>query len=91
MSARGTVAELASPVRLADSPEQLIDEVCRYLADPSHERAERKGLVRALCYRDDGQAGARVAEAIARIGARGSAVARWLKGAGADLTGNGHR
>jgi len=57
-------------VRLADSPEQLIDEVRRYLADPSHERAERAGLVRALCYRDDGQAGARVAEAIARIGAR---------------------
>jgi len=56
-------------VRLADSPEQLIDEVRRYLADPSHERAERAGLVRTLCYRDDGQAGARVAEAIARIGA----------------------
>ena len=58
-------------VRLADSPEQLIDEVRRYLADPSHERAERAGLVRALCYRGDGQAGARVAEAIARIGAHG--------------------
>jgi hypothetical protein len=57
-------------VRLADSPEQLIDEVRRYLADPSHERAERAGLVRALCYRADGQAGARVAEAITRIGAR---------------------
>ena len=59
-------------VRLADSPEQLIDEVRRYLAEPSHERAERAGLVRSLCYRDDGQAGARVAEAIARIGAHGT-------------------
>jgi CDP-glycerol:poly(glycerophosphate) glycerophosphotransferase len=57
-------------VRLADSPEQLIDEVRRYLADPSHERTERADLVRALCYRADGQAGARVAEAIARIGVR---------------------
>ena len=57
-------------VRLADSPEQMIDEVRRYLADPSHERAERADLVRTLCYRDDGQAGARVAEAIARIGAQ---------------------
>jgi hypothetical protein len=57
-------------VRLADSPEQLIAEVRRYLANPSRERAERAALVRALCYRDDGQAGARVAEAIARIGAR---------------------
>jgi hypothetical protein len=56
-------------VRLADSPEQLIDEVRRYLDDPSLERAERADLVRTLCYRDDGQAGARVAEAIARIGA----------------------
>lgn len=56
-------------VRLADSPEQLIDEVRRYLADPSHERAERAGLLRALCYQVDGQAGARVAEAITRIGA----------------------
>jgi hypothetical protein len=58
-------------VRLADSPEQLIDEVRRYLADPSLERAERADLVRTLCYRDDGRAGARVAEAIARIGAHG--------------------
>jgi hypothetical protein len=57
-------------VRLADSPEQLIDEVNRYLTDPSHERTERAGLIRTLCYRADGQAGARVAEAIARIGAR---------------------
>jgi hypothetical protein len=57
-------------VRLADSPEQLIDEVRRYLNDPSLERAERANLVRTLCYRDDGQAGSRVAEAIARIGAR---------------------
>lgn len=57
-------------VRLADSPEQLIDEVRRYLADPALERAERAALVRTLCYRADGQAGARVAEAIARIGAQ---------------------
>jgi hypothetical protein len=57
-------------VRLADSPEQLIAEVRRYLADPSLERAERTHLVRSLCYSDDGRAGARVAEAIARIGAR---------------------
>ncbi|MCC6175799.1 MAG: CDP-glycerol glycerophosphotransferase family protein [Chloroflexi bacterium] len=57
-------------VRLADSPEQLIDEVRRYLADPSHERTERARLIRELCYRPDGQAGARVAEAIVRIGAR---------------------
>jgi hypothetical protein len=56
-------------VRLADSPEALVDEVRRYLSDPSHERTERLGLVRALCYRDDGQAGARVAEAITGIGA----------------------
>jgi hypothetical protein len=56
-------------VRLADSPEQLIGEVRRYLADPSLERAERADLVRTLCYRDDGQAGARVAEAITQIGA----------------------
>jgi hypothetical protein len=56
-------------VRLADSPEQLIDEVRRYLDDPSLERAERANLVRTLCYKDDGRAGARVAEAIARIGA----------------------
>lgn len=57
-------------VRLADSPEQLIDEVRRYLADPSHERAERANLVRSLCYRSDGRAGARVAEAIVRIAER---------------------
>jgi hypothetical protein len=73
-------------VRLADSPEQLIEEVCRYLADPSHERAERAGLVRALCFRDDGQAGARVAEAVARIGARHRLHADTLVGvpSGAD-------
>lgn len=58
-------------VRLADSPEQLIDEVRRYLADPALERAERAHLVRSLCYRDDGRAGERVAEAIVRIGSRG--------------------
>ena len=57
-------------VRLADSPEQLIDEVRRYLADPSHERAERARLVRELCYRSDGRAGARVAEAIVNIARR---------------------
>jgi hypothetical protein len=57
-------------VRLADSPEQLVDEVRRYLVDPAHERAERANLVRALCYRLDGRAGARVAEAIVRIGER---------------------
>ena len=56
-------------VRLADTPDQLIDEVRRYLVDPSHERAERAGLLRALCYQVDGQAGARVAEAITQIGA----------------------
>ncbi|MCC7372060.1 MAG: CDP-glycerol glycerophosphotransferase family protein [Chloroflexi bacterium] len=56
-------------VRLADSPEQLVDEVRRYLADPSHERAERANLLRTLCHRVDGQAGARVAEAITQIGA----------------------
>jgi CDP-Glycerol:Poly(glycerophosphate) glycerophosphotransferase len=54
-------------VRLADTPEQLVDEVRRYLADPSHERAERANLVRELCYRDDGRAGERVAEAVVRI------------------------
>lgn len=59
-------------VRLADSPEELIDEVRRYLADSAHERTERRGLVRALAFKDDGQAGARVAQAIARIGARPS-------------------
>jgi hypothetical protein len=63
-------------VRLADSPEQLIDEVRRYLADPALERAERADLVRTLCYRADGQAGARVAEAIARIGARHAKAVR---------------
>ena len=57
-------------VRLADSPEQLIDEVRRYLADPAHERTERANLVRALCYRSDGRAGARVAEVIVRIAER---------------------
>lgn len=57
-------------VRLADSPEQLIDEVRRYLANPAHERVERANLVRALCYRTDGKAGERVAEAITQIGAR---------------------
>ena len=59
-------------VRLADSAEELIDEVRRYLADPARERTERRGLVRALAFKDDGQAGARVAQAIARIGARPS-------------------
>lgn len=57
-------------VRLADSPEQLIDEVRRYLADPSHERTQRANLVRELCYRTDGRAGARVAEAIVAIAER---------------------
>ena len=56
-------------VRLADSPEHLIDEVRRYLAHPEYERAERADLIRRLCYSNDGQAGARVAEAITRIGA----------------------
>jgi hypothetical protein len=72
-------------VRLADSPEQLIDEVRRYLACPSHERTERSHLVRTLCYRDDGRAGARVAEAIAEIGREGrvrrgrtGAAQRWM-------------
>lgn len=60
-------------VRLADSPAGLVAEVRRYLADPSHERAERARLIRELCYRTDGRAGARVAEAIVRIGARGRA------------------
>jgi hypothetical protein len=59
-------------VRLADSPEQLIEEVRRYLADPSHERTERANLLKALCYQVDGQAGARVAEAIAEIGQLGA-------------------
>jgi hypothetical protein len=56
-------------VRLADSPEQLIAEVRRYLTDPSHERSERAGLLKALCYQVDGKAGARVADAITQIGA----------------------
>jgi hypothetical protein len=59
-------------VRLADSPQELIEEVRRYLAAPAHERAERRSLVRALAFSDDGQAGARVAEAIACIGGRPS-------------------
>jgi hypothetical protein len=63
-------------VRLADSPEELIAEVRRYLADPAHERSERRDLVRALAFNDDGQAGARVAQAIARIGAKTSARTR---------------
>jgi len=57
-------------VRLADTPEQLVAEVGRYLAHPEYERTERASLVRTLCFSDDGQAGARVAEAITQIGAR---------------------
>ena len=57
-------------VRLADTPGQLVAEVRRYLADPSHERAERANLVRELCYRVDGKSGERVAEAIVAVAAR---------------------
>lgn len=57
-------------VRLADTPEQLLDEVRRYLANPAHERAERAEMIRSLCFSDDGLAGARVAEAITQVGAR---------------------
>jgi len=56
-------------VRLADSPAALVEEIRRYLADPSLERANRAGLVRQLCGRVDGRSGARVADEIARVGA----------------------
>ena len=56
-------------VRLADSPEELVHEVNRYLADPSLERPNRARLVEALCHRVDGHSGARVADEIASIAA----------------------
>jgi hypothetical protein len=60
----------AGAVRLADSPDELVQEVVRYLADPALERAERARLVSDLCYRTDGRSGARVADEIASIAAR---------------------
>jgi hypothetical protein len=61
-------------VRLADSPQQLIAEVRRYLDDPSRERVERARLVRELCYRVDGKSGERVAAAICEAAARHGAA-----------------
>jgi hypothetical protein len=56
-------------VRVAESSESLFEEIRRYLADQSLERAERSKLLDDLCYSRDGRAGERVAERIVQIGA----------------------
>lgn len=57
-------------VRIADSPDELIAEVNRYLADPSLESTERAELARRFCYQLDGRSAERYAQAIAGL-ARG--------------------
>jgi hypothetical protein len=63
-------------VRVAETPEMLFDEVRRYLADDSLERANRAQLLDDLCYKHDGRSGERVAQKIVEIGRRARAGAR---------------
>ena len=48
-------------VRVAYSPDALIEEVAAYLADPNRDREGRARAAPALCYRVDGKAAERVA------------------------------
>lgn len=54
-------------VRVADSFETMIEDINRYLRDPSLERAERSQLVDEICGPVDGGAGRRIADVIASL------------------------
>ena len=47
-------------VRVARTPEELVEHVSRYLENPSLDHEGRARIVREQCWRMDGQAGARV-------------------------------
>ncbi|OHA08577.1 MAG: hypothetical protein A3B37_01770 [Candidatus Sungbacteria bacterium RIFCSPLOWO2_01_FULL_59_16] len=51
-------------VKLVESPEELVQWINRYLADPSLDREGRERLVREQCGVTDGRAGERIAKAI---------------------------
>jgi hypothetical protein len=51
-------------VRVADTPEKLISEINRYLADPSLDRDGRRRVVLEQCQFTDGRAAERVAAAV---------------------------
>jgi hypothetical protein len=54
-----------SAVRVAETPERLIDEVGRYLADPSRDREGRRRVVVEQCQFLDGRSAERVARFVA--------------------------
>jgi CDP-glycerol:poly(glycerophosphate) glycerophosphotransferase len=51
-------------VRVADTPEQLIDQVARYLADPALDRLGRTRVVAEQCQFTDGRSAERAAQFI---------------------------
>ena len=57
-------------VRVADSPEAMVELIRRSLDDPSLDRAGRARAAEELCYRVDGRASERVAEFVLRELAR---------------------
>jgi hypothetical protein len=54
----------AGAVRVANSPDQLVDLVREYLADPSRDREGRRAVVQSLCGSTDGKASRRVADSV---------------------------
>jgi hypothetical protein len=52
-------------VRVADTPAQLVEEVARYLADPSRDREGRQRMVAEQCQFTDGRSADRVAQCVA--------------------------
>lgn len=59
---RGIVA--SGGVAVADTWDDLVAQVDRYLADPSCDRAGRRQIVREQCWRQDGQSGRRAADVV---------------------------
>jgi CDP-Glycerol:Poly(glycerophosphate) glycerophosphotransferase len=64
-------------VRVATSPEALVDDVAAYLADPSLDAAGRKQVVLDQCQFTDGRSAERVVDLVVRVlfsaGARAAA------------------
>jgi hypothetical protein len=63
-------------VRVAESPEQMVAAVARYLGDPALDAEGRRQVVLDQCQYTDGQSAARMAAAVLdELGSRRSAAA----------------
>lgn len=63
-------------VRVAESPEQMVEAVARYLGDPALDAEGRRQVVLDQCQYTDGQSAARMAAAVLdELGSRRSAAA----------------